>query len=366
MFNKMYPYPGFGPVTDISPPCLFHFSCKRTSLSLCTCPSSSLRQSTVHSLSLLSFDLSSTLKFRKIEKERIQRMPVYPSPPLHEHLKLDSQICDYCCKLVSIFEKQTIDGTSLHLCRDCCPNDSQAKKSLSLSARKKKFGKLLDLGTTQAELARRGRPRIHSRDDDFIQCYFPKCLKRNMKVMEASDLLTCKKCTRTFHAGCADPPLRPDLVTRFNWCCLECKTCSVCGKLREESHVLICDACDRVFHSKCLKVSTSGSFLCQDCANCRTCGKFLDFPYAETNPQWFKGYRFCAECYQRVQDRHYCPVCVKAYQEEDSEAFIMCDHCQLWVHASCERLSPDQVSLHASQSFLCSSCRLISISNSHH
>lgn len=283
MFSKMYPYPGFKKENEIDPPVFFHSHCKFTNLTLCTCPMVPVNIKNTNVLKDIEYDLSSCLKFRKIEKERIQRLPSYPQNKIRADIKLDSQICEYCAKLVSNYQKVYIGDTHVNLCRDCYPADAQNKKSLSLSARKKKFGKLLDLGTTQSELARRGRPRIHSRDDDFIQCYFPKCLKRTLKIHEDSDLLTCKKCTRTFHAGCADPPLKIQLVTRFPWYCLECKICCICSKLREESHVLICDACDRVFHSKCLKISNSGSFLCQSCINCRNCGKLLSSPLEDTS-----------------------------------------------------------------------------------
>ena len=354
----MYPYPGFTKKEVINPPILFHFCCKFTNLTLCTCPKVQVNYKNVQSLTLLDFDLSSCLKFRKIEKERIERLPSYPISEAKPHIKLESQICDYCAKLVSNYQKVHIEETHLNLCRDCYPADTQNKKSLSLSARKKKFGKLLDLGTTQSELARRGRPRIHSRDDDFIQCYFPKCLKRNLKINEDSDLLTCKKCTRTFHSGCADPPLKIHLVTRFPWHCLECKICCICSKLREESHVLICDACDRVFHSKCLKISNSGSFLCRDCVNCRSCSKQLTSPIEDINAIWVSGYRYCEECYSKVKESMYCPVCVKVYLEESNEDFIMCDKCQLWVHAACEKMTEEQVSAHEGKTFYCSRCLL--------
>ena len=354
----MYPYPGFRKDDKIDPPVFFHFNCKHTGLLMCLCPQVPLNIQSAQSLSMLDYDLSSSMKFRKIEKERIERLPSYPVPPSKSHIKLDSQICDYCAKLVSNYQKVHMDEVHLNLCRDCYPADTQSKKSLSLSARKKKFGKLLDLGTTQSELARRGRPRLHSRDDDFIQCYYPKCLKRNLKINEDSDLLTCKKCTRTFHAGCADPPLKMNLVSRFPWYCLECKICCICFKLREESHVLICDACDRVFHSKCLKISNSGSFLCQDCGNCRNCAKNLPSPTEDANAIWVHGYRYCEECYFKVKESKYCPVCVKVYTEESDEAFIMCDHCQLWVHAACEKMTEDHVSAHEGKIFYCSRCQL--------
>ena len=354
----MYPYGSFGEIADVNPPEFFHSRCEVTGLELCACPNFKMTRRSLGVLDILGFDLEKTQKFRKIEKERIQRLPVFPTSPTHTTLKIDSQICDYCWKLASNYQKLTIDEISHYLCRDCYPHDAQNKKSLSLSARKKKFGKLLDLGTTQSELARRGRPRIHSRDDDFIHCYFPKCLKRNLRLNEVSDLLTCKKCTRTFHAGCADPPLKMNLVTRFPWYCLECKICTICSKLREESHVLICDACDRVFHSKCLKVSISGSFLCQDCLNCRNCKKVLESPLDGGRYSWVHGFRFCNDCVKFIEERIYCPVCVMGYNEDSDECFIMCDNCQLWVHGTCEKLSEEQVLAHEGKAFMCTRCRL--------
>ena len=357
MFNKMYPYSGFSLPNDVNPPNLFHTHCKHTKLTICTCPLVPVHKSTLSILPDLSIDLDQLHKYRKLEKERIVRLPVYPCPPVHSHIKLESQICDYCQKLVSNFQKVSIEDCSYHLCRDCHPQEAQNKKSLSLSARKKKFGRFLDLGTTQSDLSRRGRPRIHSRDDDFIQCYFPKCLKRSLKINEPNDLLTCKKCTRTFHAGCADPPLKLSLVNRFPWYCLECKICGICNRLREESHVLICDACDRVFHSKCLKVSISGSFLCQDCVSCRNCKKVLENPAEDCKCHWVHGFRYCDECFKFVLEKMFCPVCVMCYNENTDECFIMCDHCMLWVHGTCEKLAEEQVLAHEGKPFTCTRCR---------
>ena len=191
----------------------------------------------------------------------------------------------------------------------------------------------------------------------FILCYFPKCIRRNLKINEDFDLLTCKRCTRTFHPGCADPPLKLNLVSRFPWYCLECKICCICYKLREESHVLICDACDRVFHSKCLKINNSGSFICQDCGNCRNCGKNLGSPIDDASPLWVSGFRYCNDCFAMVKESMYCPVCVKVYNEDCEETFIMCDNCQLWVHASCEKMNEEQIALQDGKIFNCTKCR---------
>ncbi|CAG9330266.1 unnamed protein product [Blepharisma stoltei] len=354
-----YPYNGFLPETqDSAPSNFFHLDCPDTGLSICYCKKYNLN--IVHTLALKAqnYDPSSAYKKRQFDKEHFQAIPVISPPPSISAADLNAKICSYCAKVVCFYQKVNTGTQTLHLCRDCYKaEDTNVKKSLSLSARKKKFGKLLMLGTTQTELGRRGRPRIHGREEnDYIQCYFPICKRRNIRFPGDPDLLTCGSCTRTFHAKCAEPPLRAEYVKRFPWLCLECKVCSICGKLKDESHLMICDACDRVFHAKCIKINGSGSFVCKDCSVCRGCEKVLPSPLLVDDPIFVEGYRFCLECYGKVQEKCYCPICVKIYSVDSPDAFVMCDKCQLWVHAACEKVKEDQIEHLQGKSFTCSKC----------
>lgn len=354
-----YPYPGFLLETPVSSPLnFFHLDCSTTGKSICYCKKYPLNKAHILSLRAQDYDPSIIYKKRQFDKERFQAIPVITPPLAATPIEINAKICSYCAKIVCSYQKVNTGTQILHLCRDCYKGeDTNVKKTPSLSARKKKFGRLLSLGTTQTELGRRGRPRIHGKEeDDFIQCYYPICKRRNIRFPGDPDLLACLNCSRTFHAKCSEPALKIEFVKRFPWLCLECKVCSVCGRLKDESHILICDSCDRVFHAKCIKISGSGSFLCKECTICRGCEKLLPSPLLVDNPIFVDGFRFCIECFSKVQEKCYCPICVKIYTEDSPEAFVMCDRCQLWVHAACERLKEEQVENLSGKVFVCSKC----------
>ena len=84
---------------------------------------------------------------------------------------------------------------------------------------------------------------------------FLKNLSLRISSFTSSDTdnyLTCKKCSKTFHAKCCNPPLSKKIVERYPWYCNDCKLCFVCKSNVDENKMIICDICDRAFHSDCL------------------------------------------------------------------------------------------------------------------
>uniref|UniRef100_A0A4W5P282 PHD-type domain-containing protein n=1 Tax=Hucho hucho TaxID=62062 RepID=A0A4W5P282_9TELE len=42
-------------------------------------------------------------------------------------------------------------------------------------------------------------------------------------------------------------------VKTYQWQCIECKSCSLCGTSENDDQLLFCDDCDRGYHMYCLK-----------------------------------------------------------------------------------------------------------------
>ncbi|XP_023279792.1 zinc finger protein DPF3-like [Seriola lalandi dorsalis] len=58
-------------------------------------------------------------------------------------------------------------------------------------------------------------------------------------------------------------------VRTYQWQCIECKSCSLCGTSENDDQLLFCDDCDRGYHMYCLKPAMTqppeGSWSCHLC-----------------------------------------------------------------------------------------------------
>ncbi|KAJ8341491.1 hypothetical protein SKAU_G00337820 [Synaphobranchus kaupii] len=58
-------------------------------------------------------------------------------------------------------------------------------------------------------------------------------------------------------------------VHTYQWQCIECKSCSLCGTSENDDQLLFCDDCDRGYHMYCLKPPMTqppeGSWSCHLC-----------------------------------------------------------------------------------------------------
>ncbi|CAD5224354.1 unnamed protein product [Bursaphelenchus okinawaensis] len=81
-----------------------------------------------------------------------------------------------------------------------------------------------------------------------------------------SVMLKCVNCHTFVHPKCAEMTLdMVRVVKTYDWCCIECKRCTVCHKPDEEASMMCCDLCDRGYHTFCVGLSKppSGNWLCQ-------------------------------------------------------------------------------------------------------
>ncbi|CAG0885896.1 unnamed protein product [Darwinula stevensoni] len=66
------------------------------------------------------------------------------------------------------------------------------------------------------------------------------------------ELISCDECRSSAHPSCLKFSVElTQRVKSLKWQCMECKTCTSCGRRPEEGSFLICSTCDRGFHEEC-------------------------------------------------------------------------------------------------------------------
>uniref|UniRef100_A0A673NA82 Zinc finger protein DPF3 n=1 Tax=Sinocyclocheilus rhinocerous TaxID=307959 RepID=A0A673NA82_9TELE len=76
----------------------------------------------------------------------------------------------------------------------------------------------------------------------------------NRKTGQAEELVSCSDCGRSGHPSCLQfTDNMMQAVRTYQWQCIECKSCSLCGTSENDDQLLFCDDCDRGYHMYCLK-----------------------------------------------------------------------------------------------------------------
>ncbi|XP_027026027.1 zinc finger protein DPF3 isoform X3 [Tachysurus fulvidraco] len=92
----------------------------------------------------------------------------------------------------------------------------------------------------------------------------------NRKTGQAEELVSCSDCGRSGHPTCLQfTENMMHAVRTYQWQCIECKSCSLCGTSENDDQLLFCDDCDRGYHMYCLKPPMTqppeGSWSCHLC-----------------------------------------------------------------------------------------------------
>ncbi|XP_078515604.1 zinc finger protein DPF3 isoform X2 [Lissotriton helveticus] len=122
---------------------------------------------------------------------------------------------------------------------------------------------------TEPELAARKGPDGVILPNDY--CDF--CLgdsSNNRKSGQPEELVSCSDCGRSGHPTCLQFTANmTEAVKTYQWQCIECKSCSLCGTSENDEKLLFCDDCDRGYHMYCLDPPMSeppeGSWSCHLC-----------------------------------------------------------------------------------------------------
>ena len=92
----------------------------------------------------------------------------------------------------------------------------------------------------------------------------------NKKTGQAEELVSCADCGRSGHPSCLQfTDIMTMNVKKYNWQCIECKSCHLCGTSDNDDQLLFCDDCDRGYHMYCLQPPMEeppeGSWICNLC-----------------------------------------------------------------------------------------------------
>ncbi|XP_026089012.1 zinc finger protein DPF3-like isoform X1 [Carassius auratus] len=92
----------------------------------------------------------------------------------------------------------------------------------------------------------------------------------NRKTGQSEELVSCSDCGRSGHPSCLQfTDNMMQAVGTYQWQCIECKSCSLCGTSENDDQLLFCDDCDRGYHMYCLKPPMTqppeGSWSCHLC-----------------------------------------------------------------------------------------------------
>lgn len=95
---------------------------------------------------------------------------------------------------------------------------------------------------------------------------------KNRRTKLPEDLVSCTSCGSSGHPTCLQFTETIKLsIKKYDWQCIECKTCSACSTADNESQLLFCDDCDRSYHTYCLNPKLDalpeGSWSCSACVN---------------------------------------------------------------------------------------------------
>ncbi|CAO1620086.1 unnamed protein product [Sympodiomycopsis kandeliae] len=102
------------------------------------------------------------------------------------------------------------------------------------------------------------------------QCAF--CGYRLNKNGSEEVLISCHECGSSGHPSCmrwGRNQRKTAVAQEYQWSCMECKICEVCGDKGDDEAIMFCDRCDRGWHLYCLqpplKEPPKGQWMCPIC-----------------------------------------------------------------------------------------------------
>ncbi|XP_029450130.1 PHD finger protein 10 isoform X3 [Rhinatrema bivittatum] len=98
------------------------------------------------------------------------------------------------------------------------------------------------------------------------------CLKgkESSKKGRTEAIIHCSQCDNSAHPSCLDMSTElVNVIKKYPWQCMECKTCIICGQPHHEEEMMFCDQCDRGYHTFCVGLGSipSGLWVCDCCQN---------------------------------------------------------------------------------------------------
>ncbi|XP_064651585.1 uncharacterized protein LOC135502566 [Lineus longissimus] len=203
-------------------------------------------------------------------------------------------------------------------------------------------------------------PERYDPDAAWVQGYslttaVPLCIRTVCFLCGSAgnhELTYCSICCEPFHSFCLEEHERPSGDNVENWCCRRCQFCNVCGKMcNSSSKLLTCDKCTNTYHPECLgpNYPTKPSklkkiWICTKCVRCKSCGATT--PGSQYNATWTHDFSLCFECGHLMDKGNFCPVCHKTYADDDWDSkMVQCAGCDSWVHSKCEDINDEMYNI---------------------
>ncbi|XP_010521391.1 PREDICTED: histone-lysine N-methyltransferase ATX5-like [Tarenaya hassleriana] len=91
---------------------------------------------------------------------------------------------------------------------------------------------------------------------------------------------------------------------------------------------------------------------------CEGCGTILSFKVAKQIKALIPGDQLlCKTCSRLTKSKHYCGICKKIENHLDSQSWVRCDGCKVWVHATCDHISRNHFKDLEGTDYYCPTCR---------
>ncbi|XP_069065049.1 zinc finger protein DPF3 isoform X2 [Pleurodeles waltl] len=189
-------------------------------------------------------------------------------------------VCDICGKRYKNRPGLSYHYAHTHLADeegdDSRDQDSRSPQSSPVHRNEnhKRHGRPLQSRASTEELTEPELPARKGPDGVILpNDYCDFCLgdsSNNRKSGQPEELVSCSDCGRSGHPTCLQFTANmTEAVKTYEWQCIECKSCSLCGTSENDEKLLFCDDCDRGYHMYCLDPPMSeppeGSWSCHLC-----------------------------------------------------------------------------------------------------
>ncbi|WZZ89262.1 hypothetical protein YC2023_117841 [Brassica napus] len=91
---------------------------------------------------------------------------------------------------------------------------------------------------------------------------------------------------------------------------------------------------------------------------CVGCGMVLSFKMAKKMKALLPGDQLlCKPCSRLTKPKQVCGICTKTWNHSDSQRWVRCDGCKIWIHAVCDQISHKHFKDLGETDYYCPTCR---------
>jgi hypothetical protein len=91
---------------------------------------------------------------------------------------------------------------------------------------------------------------------------------------------------------------------------------------------------------------------------CVGCGMVLSFKMAQKMKALIPGDQLlCQPCSKLTKPKHVCGICKRIWNHLDSQSWVRCDGCKVWIHSACDQISHKHFKDLGETDYYCPTCR---------